>query len=55
MLIVTTNTIEVKKILRYFGIVSGETMLLAGIYNARHPAAFENKLREAKEILHWKK
>ena len=60
MLVVTTNTIEGKKITKYFGIVSGEAILGANIFKdffagirdivGGRSAAYEEELRKAKDI-----
>jgi uncharacterized protein YbjQ (UPF0145 family) len=60
MLIVTTPNIEGKKIVKYFGLVSGEAILGANIFKdffagirdvvGGRSAAYENELRQAKEI-----
>lgn len=59
MLVTTTNTIEGKRISRYFGIVSGETIIganvirdfMAGIrdFFGGRSGSYEKVLREAKE------
>ena len=59
MLVTTTNTIEGKRISRYFGIVSGETIsganvirdFMAGIrdFFGGRSGSYEKVLREAKE------
>ena len=60
MLITTTPTIEGKKIVRYFGLVTGEAILGANIFKdffagirdivGGRSAAYENELRQAKDI-----
>jgi uncharacterized protein YbjQ (UPF0145 family) len=60
VLITTTQTVEGKKIVRYFGIVSGEAILGANIFRdffagirdivGGRSAAYERELRTAKEI-----
>ncbi len=60
MLVITTNTVEGKKIARYIGIVSGEAILGANIFRAffagirdivgGRSAAYEEELRKAKDI-----
>jgi uncharacterized protein YbjQ (UPF0145 family) len=60
MLILTTNTIEGKKIKKYFGLVSGEAIMGANIFKdifagirdivGGRSAAYEKELRSAKEI-----
>ncbi len=60
MLIVTTPTIEGKKIVKYLGLVSGEAILGANIFKdffagirdvvGGRSAAYEKELRRAKEI-----
>ncbi len=60
MLIVTTPNIEGKKIVQYFGLVSGEAILGANIFKdffagirdivGGRSAAYEKELRQAKEI-----
>lgn len=60
MLVVTTPTLEGRKITRYLGLVSGEAILGANIFkdlfaNIRdivggRSASYERELREAKEI-----
>jgi uncharacterized protein YbjQ (UPF0145 family) len=60
MLVTTTPTIEGKKIVRYFGLVTGEAILGANIFKdffagirdivGGRSAAYENELRQAKEI-----
>lgn len=60
MLIVTTPMIEGKKIVKYFGLVSGEAILGANIFKdffagirdivGGRSAAYEKELRRAKEI-----
>lgn len=60
MLIVTTPTIEGKKITKYLGLVSGEAILGANIFKdffagirdivGGRSAAYENELRQAKDI-----
>jgi uncharacterized protein YbjQ (UPF0145 family) len=60
MLVVTTPSIEGKKIVKYLGLVSGEAILGANIFKdffagirdivGGRAAAYENELRKAKEI-----
>lgn len=60
MLILTTHTIEGKKIAKYLGLVSGEAILGANIFKdffagirdvvGGRSAAYEKELRRAKEI-----
>ena len=60
MLVTTTPTIEGKKIVRYFGLVTGEAILGANIFKdffagirdivGGRSAAYENELKQAKEI-----
>ena len=60
MLILTTPSIEGKKIVRYLGLVSGEAILGANIFKdffasirdivGGRSAAYEKELRKAKEI-----
>lgn len=60
MLIVTTPTMEGKKIVKYLGLVSGEAILGANIFKdffagirdvvGGRSAAYEKELRRAKEI-----
>lgn len=60
MLVITTNTVEGKKITRYIGIVSGEAILGANIFRdffagirdivGGRSAAYEEELRKAKDI-----
>ena len=60
MLIVTTPSIEGKKIVKYLGLVSGEAILGANIFKdffagirdivGGRSAAYEKELRQAKEI-----
>lgn len=60
MLVLTTPSIEGKKIVRYFGLVSGEAILGANIFKdlfagirdivGGRSAAYETELRRAKEI-----
>jgi len=60
MLILTTPSIEGKKIARYYGLVSGEAILGANIFKdlfagirdivGGRSAAYEKELRQAKEI-----
>ena len=60
MLVVTTNTIEGKRITRYHGIVSGEAILGANVFKdffagirdivGGRSAAYEEELRKAKDI-----
>ena len=59
MLITTTNTVEGKKITRYFGLVSGEAIMGADIFKdifasirnivGGRSGAYEKELRTAKE------
>lgn len=59
MLLTTTNTIEGKEITRYFGIVSGETIIGANVFKDLFASirdivggranSYEGVLREAKE------
>ncbi|MBI4482721.1 MAG: heavy metal-binding domain-containing protein [Acidobacteria bacterium] len=60
MLVVTTPNIEGKRIVRYFGLVSGEAILGANIFKdffagirdivGGRSAAYEKELRKAKDI-----
>ncbi len=60
MLVITTPSIEGKKIIRYYGIVSGEAILGANIFKdffagirdivGGRSAAYEKELRRAKDI-----
>jgi len=60
MLVVTTNTIEGKKVNKYLGLVSGEAILGANLFKdlfasirdivGGRSAAYEKELRQAKEI-----
>lgn len=60
MLVITTNTVEGKKITKYIGIVSGEAILGANIFKdffagirdivGGRSAAYEEELRKAKDI-----
>jgi uncharacterized protein YbjQ (UPF0145 family) len=60
MLITTTNTVEGKKITKYYGLVSGEAILGANIFKdffagirdivGGRSAAYEQELRKAKDI-----
>lgn len=60
MLVLTTNTIEGKKITKYFGLVSGEAIMGANIFKdifagirdivGGRSAAYEKELRSAKDI-----
>lgn len=60
MLVLTTPSIEGKKITRYYGLVSGEAILGANIFKdlfagirdivGGRSAAYEKELRQAKEI-----
>jgi uncharacterized protein YbjQ (UPF0145 family) len=60
MLVLTTPSIEGKKITRYFGLVSGEAILGANIFKdlfagirdivGGRSAAYEKELKQAKEI-----
>jgi uncharacterized protein YbjQ (UPF0145 family) len=59
MLLTTTNNLEGKEIIQYFGIVSGETIIGANVFKdlfagirdivGGRAGAYENVLREAKE------
>ncbi|MDH6357711.1 YbjQ family protein [Parabacteroides sp. PF5-9] len=59
MLLTTTNTLQGKEIIQYFGIVSGETIIGANIVKdffagitdivGGRASSYENVLREAKE------
>lgn len=59
MLVTTTNTLEGKRITRYFGIVSGETIIGANVFRdfmasirdffGGRSGSYEKVLREAKE------
>ena len=59
MLVTTTNTLEGKRISRYFGIVSGETIIGANVFRdfmagirdffGGRSGSYEKVLREAKE------
>lgn len=59
-MVITTNTVEGKKITRYIGIVSGEAILGANIFKdffagirdivGGRSAAYEEELRKAKDI-----
>jgi uncharacterized protein YbjQ (UPF0145 family) len=58
--VITTNTVEGKKVARYIGIVSGEAILGANIFRdffagirdivGGRSAAYEEELRKAKDI-----
>ena len=60
MLITTTNTVEGKKVQKYYGLVSGEAILGANIFKdffagirdivGGRSAAYEQELRKAKDI-----
>lgn len=60
MLVTTTNTVEGKRIGRYFGIVSGETIIGANVFRdifasirdivGGRSHSYEEVLREAKDI-----
>ena len=60
MLVSTTPTVEGKKIVKYFGIVSGEAIMGANVFKdlfagirdiiGGRAAAYEKELRKAKEI-----
>jgi len=60
LLVLTTHTIEGKKIVKYLGLVSGEAILGANIFKdffasirdivGGRSAAYEKELRKAKEI-----
>jgi uncharacterized protein YbjQ (UPF0145 family) len=60
MLVLTTHSIEGKKIVRYFGLVSGEAIMGANIFKdffagirdivGGRSAAYEQELKKAKEI-----
>ena len=60
MLVLTTHAIEGKRIIRYFGLVSGEAILGANIFKdifagirdivGGRSAAYEKELRQAKNI-----
>jgi uncharacterized protein YbjQ (UPF0145 family) len=60
MLVVTTNIVEGKKVVRYLGLVSGEAILGANIFRdffagirdivGGRSAAYEEELRKAKDI-----
>jgi uncharacterized protein YbjQ (UPF0145 family) len=60
MLVLTTNTVEGKRITKYLGIVSGEAILGANIFKdffagirdivGGRSAAYERELRQAKDI-----
>lgn len=60
MLVLTTHTIEGKKITKYHGLVSGEAILGANIFKdffagirdivGGRSAAYENELRKAKDL-----
>lgn len=60
MLVVTTNTVEGKKVAKYIGLVSGEAILGANIFRdffagirdivGGRSAAYEEELRKAKDI-----
>jgi len=60
MLVITTHTVEGKKIVKYHGLVSGEAILGANIFKdffagirdivGGRSAAYEQELRKAKDI-----
>lgn len=60
MLVTTTNTVEGKKVQKYYGLVSGEAILGANIFKdffagirdivGGRSAAYEQELRKAKDI-----
>ncbi len=60
MLIVTTNTVEGKRVRQYLGVVSGEAILGANIFKdffagirdivGGRSAAYERELRQAKDL-----
>ena len=60
MLVTTTNTIEGKKVVKYYGLVSGEAILGANIFKdffagirdivGGRSASYERELRTAKDI-----
>jgi uncharacterized protein YbjQ (UPF0145 family) len=60
MLVLTTHTVEGKKILKYYGLVSGEAILGANIFKdifagirdivGGRSVAYESELRKAKDI-----
>ncbi len=60
MLVITTNAVEGKKVIKYHGLVSGEAILGANIFKdffagirdivGGRSAAYEQELRKAKEI-----
>ena len=60
MLVITTNTVEGKRITRYIGIVSGEAILGANIFKdffagirdivGGRSASYERELRRAREL-----
>ena len=60
MLITTTNTVEGKKIVKYFGLVTGEAIMGANIFKdffagirdivGGRSSAYEKELRRAKDI-----
>lgn len=60
MLVITTNTVEGKKVVKYHGLVSGEAILGANIFKdffagirdivGGRSAAYEKELRKAKDI-----
>ncbi len=60
MLVVTTNTVEGRKVTKYIGLVSGEAILGANIFRdffagirdivGGRSAAYEEELRKAKDI-----
>lgn len=60
MIVVTTPTVEGKKVIKYLGIVSGEAILGANIFKdffagirdivGGRSAAYEKELRQAKDI-----
>lgn len=60
MLVVTTNTVEGKRVTKYYGLVSGEAIMGANIFKdfmagirdivGGRSAAYEKELRAAKDI-----
>ena len=48
MLMTTTNNVEGKRILHYYGIVSGETIIIRDIVGGR-AGSYEEVLRQAKD------
>jgi uncharacterized protein YbjQ (UPF0145 family) len=60
MIVVTTHTVEGKRVTKYFGLVSGEAILGANLFKdlfagirdivGGRSAAYERELREAKNI-----